>query len=81
MGAGTGTGGIPTTDKTPERTEILIIYPINNEYNKIKRFKKSVVGYIVGCGYPTRTRTHTRGKFSCAYMLLSFIYPLELKSM
>ena len=43
MGAGTGTGGIPTTDKTPERTEILIIYPINNEYNKIKRFKKSVV--------------------------------------
>ncbi len=49
---------------------------ISNEYDKIKRFKKSVVGYIVGwkleyfsfqldtrvfCGYPTRTHTHTRG--------------------
>jgi hypothetical protein len=48
---------------------------ISNEYDKIKCFKKSVVGYIVGwiteyfgClryivsyGYPTRTQTHTRG--------------------
>jgi len=41
---------------------------ISNEYDKIKCFKKSVVeyiigclGYIVGCGYPSRTHTHTRG--------------------
>jgi len=52
-----------------------LICCISNEYDKIKCFKKSVVGYIfgwipeffsclgyiVGCGYPTRTHTHTRG--------------------
>jgi len=48
---------------------------IFNEYDKIKCFKKSVfgyifgwtpeffscLGYIVSCGYPTRTHNHTRG--------------------
>jgi hypothetical protein len=44
---------------------------ISNEYDKIKCFKKSVVGwkpeyfsclwYIVSCEYLTRTHTHTRG--------------------
>jgi len=34
---------------------------ISNEYDKIKCFKKSVFGYIVSYGYPTRTHTHTRG--------------------
>jgi len=50
-------------------------FVISNEYDKIKCFKKLLVGYIVGwapeffsclgyivsCGYPTRTHTHTRG--------------------
>jgi len=77
---GMSTGGIPTTDKIPETTEIFGC-PTDNIptrqpifYDKIKCFKKSVVGYIVSwrleyfsclgyivsCGYPTRTHTHTR---------------------
>jgi len=52
MGMGMGTGGIPTTDNMPETTEKLGC-PI---YDKIKCFKKSFVGYIVSCGYPTHTR-------------------------
>jgi len=60
---------------------------ISNEYDKIKCFKKSFVGYIVGwtpeifsclayivgCGYPTRTRTHTRGN-SVAHVWLQSIF-------
>jgi hypothetical protein len=34
---------------------------IFNEYDEIKCFKKSVVGYIVSCGYPTRAHNNTRG--------------------
>ncbi len=60
---------------------------ISNEYDKIKCFKKSVVGYIVGwvpeffsclgyivsCGYPTRTNTCTRGN-SVAHVWLYHRY-------
>jgi hypothetical protein len=59
---------------------------ISNEYDKIKCLKKSVVGYIVGwvpefssclgyivsCGYPTRTHTHTRGNSVAHVCLLVF---------
>jgi len=98
---GIGTDGIPTTDNIPETTEKLEcptdnipetieifrnICFISNEYDKIKCFKKSVVGYIVGwkpeyfsclghigygCGYPTRIHTHTRGN-SVAHVCLRY---------
>jgi hypothetical protein len=52
---GMSTGGIPTIDNIPETTEIFgYIVSWTPEFF-------SCLGYIVSCGYPTRTHTHTRG--------------------
>jgi len=45
---------------------------IFNGYDKNKCFKKSVVGYIVSCGYSTRIHTHTRGN-SVAHVWMQVI--------
>jgi len=64
---GMGTGGIPTTDNIPETTEKLGCTTDNiPETTEIYEYRNTpeflgCLGYIISCGYPTRTHTHTRG--------------------
>jgi hypothetical protein len=78
-----GTGSINRFQKKTGLPALLLFLHvfsfISNEYDKIKCFKKSVVGYIFGwkpeyfscLGYPIRTHSHTRGNSVAHVCLLS----------